>query len=346
MTMTRTTTRTIATKPVKIIDPEKYKTTLCKTWAKQGSCPYYHKCQFAHGEEELRTRPNQKARLASRWASQKSAPARDVSSRRGSTPPICSPCSSPETVPSDSDRISSPPMVAVKTSRLLEMPPGLLPPGLLAKPQSLAKPPGLLEKPPGLLEKPPGLLKTPLDLEMPVAVLANSPGLVATPSNWLSTPPGLQLGVLELEPLESQHTSIELRSEEQHDDELAATKPSRRVTFGPLDFMVEGGAAARFAAPTATVSATPESVRALWDEKRMPSSKWSPFRCNPKTGRVESNARESRLLQRKASETGLLVRRAISFVLESPMSARRLKRSDSRLTLGSDSRRSPEHSPM
>ena len=31
-------------------------TELCATFARANSCPYGHKCQFAHGVEELRTR--------------------------------------------------------------------------------------------------------------------------------------------------------------------------------------------------------------------------------------------------------------------------------------------------
>uniref|UniRef100_A0A6C0AX98 C3H1-type domain-containing protein n=1 Tax=viral metagenome TaxID=1070528 RepID=A0A6C0AX98_9ZZZZ len=40
-------------KPV-IKDHQKYKTVLCKTFEKTGSCPYGNKCQFAHGIHELR----------------------------------------------------------------------------------------------------------------------------------------------------------------------------------------------------------------------------------------------------------------------------------------------------
>ncbi|KAJ1664047.1 hypothetical protein IW140_004346 [Coemansia sp. RSA 1813] len=36
-----------------------YKTRLCQRFADEGSCPYGSKCQFAHGEEELRTAPEQ-----------------------------------------------------------------------------------------------------------------------------------------------------------------------------------------------------------------------------------------------------------------------------------------------
>lgn len=40
-----------------IKDPDRYKTVLCATWTARGECPYGRKCQFAHGKEELRTRP-------------------------------------------------------------------------------------------------------------------------------------------------------------------------------------------------------------------------------------------------------------------------------------------------
>jgi len=39
-----------------IKDPIRYKTVLCATWASTGRCPYNRKCQFAHGDEELRQR--------------------------------------------------------------------------------------------------------------------------------------------------------------------------------------------------------------------------------------------------------------------------------------------------
>ncbi|KIY51337.1 hypothetical protein FISHEDRAFT_26045, partial [Fistulina hepatica ATCC 64428] len=32
-----------------------YKTELCRSWEEKGTCRYGGKCQFAHGEEELRT---------------------------------------------------------------------------------------------------------------------------------------------------------------------------------------------------------------------------------------------------------------------------------------------------
>lgn len=31
----------------------KYKAKLCKNWIQRGACPYYEKCQFAHGEHEI-----------------------------------------------------------------------------------------------------------------------------------------------------------------------------------------------------------------------------------------------------------------------------------------------------
>jgi len=40
-------------------DPAKYKTELCATYSRTGACPYGHKCQFAHGVEELRARQDQ-----------------------------------------------------------------------------------------------------------------------------------------------------------------------------------------------------------------------------------------------------------------------------------------------
>jgi hypothetical protein len=32
----------------------RYKTEMCKKWVEFGSCPYKHKCRFAHGKEEVK----------------------------------------------------------------------------------------------------------------------------------------------------------------------------------------------------------------------------------------------------------------------------------------------------
>jgi len=40
----------------RIKDPRVYKTELCEKFTSNGLCPYGEKCQFAHGEEELRPR--------------------------------------------------------------------------------------------------------------------------------------------------------------------------------------------------------------------------------------------------------------------------------------------------
>jgi len=39
-----------------IKDPSRYKTVLCQKFEQVGHCPYQHKCQFAHGVGELRSR--------------------------------------------------------------------------------------------------------------------------------------------------------------------------------------------------------------------------------------------------------------------------------------------------
>lgn len=35
------------------IDKTKFKTEMCKNWIEQGFCRYGHKCQFAHGTQEV-----------------------------------------------------------------------------------------------------------------------------------------------------------------------------------------------------------------------------------------------------------------------------------------------------
>lgn len=41
-------------------NPPKYKTELCKTYSEIGHCPYYYKCQYAHGVEELNSHETKK----------------------------------------------------------------------------------------------------------------------------------------------------------------------------------------------------------------------------------------------------------------------------------------------
>ncbi|KAJ2888140.1 hypothetical protein GGI21_006766, partial [Coemansia aciculifera] len=42
-----------------------YKTRLCQRYTEQGDCPYGEKCQFAHGDQELRVAPEQPAQAVS-----------------------------------------------------------------------------------------------------------------------------------------------------------------------------------------------------------------------------------------------------------------------------------------
>mmetsp|Transcript_14114 Transcript_14114/g.25068 ORF Transcript_14114/g.25068 Transcript_14114/m.25068 type:complete len:523 (+) Transcript_14114:595-2163(+) len=43
----------------------RYKAKMCKNWIKNGSCPYFEKCQFAHGSYELEKWATRRARLKS-----------------------------------------------------------------------------------------------------------------------------------------------------------------------------------------------------------------------------------------------------------------------------------------
>ena len=47
----------------------RYKAKLCKNWSKTGSCPYFEKCQFAHGSQELEKWANRRARIKVRDSS-------------------------------------------------------------------------------------------------------------------------------------------------------------------------------------------------------------------------------------------------------------------------------------
>ncbi|KAJ1741765.1 hypothetical protein LPJ68_002561 [Coemansia sp. RSA 1086] len=66
-------------------DNPRYKTKLCEKFSQEGSCPYGHKCVFAHGQEELRVReqaprarqnanPLYKTRLCQRFTEQGACP--------------------------------------------------------------------------------------------------------------------------------------------------------------------------------------------------------------------------------------------------------------------------------
>ncbi|KAJ4460575.1 hypothetical protein PAPYR_3209 [Paratrimastix pyriformis] len=44
----------------------KRKTELCRNWVELGHCPYGSRCQYAHGEEELRDSPHQRSKQKSK----------------------------------------------------------------------------------------------------------------------------------------------------------------------------------------------------------------------------------------------------------------------------------------
>ena len=51
--------RSTTTIPIgKVKDPKRYKTVLCTNWVQFDRCRYGHRCQFAHGKEELRSHTN------------------------------------------------------------------------------------------------------------------------------------------------------------------------------------------------------------------------------------------------------------------------------------------------
>lgn len=35
---------------------DRFRTKLCRNYAQTGECPYFHRCMFAHGEQDLRTK--------------------------------------------------------------------------------------------------------------------------------------------------------------------------------------------------------------------------------------------------------------------------------------------------
>ncbi|KAJ2445698.1 hypothetical protein GGF42_005911 [Coemansia sp. RSA 2424] len=58
-------TRTLQNPGLKFSSNPLYKTRLCQRYTEQGDCPYGEKCQFAHGDQELRIAPEQPAPMMS-----------------------------------------------------------------------------------------------------------------------------------------------------------------------------------------------------------------------------------------------------------------------------------------
>ncbi|KMS94114.1 hypothetical protein BVRB_024660 [Beta vulgaris subsp. vulgaris] len=44
-----------------VCNPQLFKTAICRTYSQFGSCPYEHKCRFAHGLSDLRPVPRFKS---------------------------------------------------------------------------------------------------------------------------------------------------------------------------------------------------------------------------------------------------------------------------------------------
>jgi len=63
-----------------IKDAERYKTTMCANWVARGACPYGPRCQFAHGELELRKRPQKPMQPPNAWMRAKGKPSKTAAS--------------------------------------------------------------------------------------------------------------------------------------------------------------------------------------------------------------------------------------------------------------------------
>lgn len=94
-----------------IKDPVRYKTVLCEKFLANGACPYGHKCQFAHGTDELRERGEKKEKKAKRSRAEVDA----------AEPVSCQPCTKPA-APAASPPLPPPSRPAAAALRL---PPGL-----------------------------------------------------------------------------------------------------------------------------------------------------------------------------------------------------------------------------
>lgn len=133
---------------IKILDPLRYKTTLCDKFSVGGCCPYGVRCQFAHGAAELRPKPkltdgrrsdpaagdasctksSKAARPALSWRRNETAPSKSASSsswRRGDAAPTGTPAESVQ--PTSATAVPPTAAVIVAPSR---KPARMLPPGL------------------------------------------------------------------------------------------------------------------------------------------------------------------------------------------------------------------------
>jgi len=98
-------TPTHRSRRVVIKDPERYKTVLCDKFRAFGECRYGRKCQFAHGDTELRSLPP--------------APPRPCSPPGGAVPQPASPRTGPPAKRSSSPPLPpQPPMPAWKRAAL------------------------------------------------------------------------------------------------------------------------------------------------------------------------------------------------------------------------------------
>jgi hypothetical protein len=107
--------QTISRKPGAYIkDPVRYKTQVCQNFANRGKCPYNKKCQFAHGADELRCRPEQGVAGASTSPPQPPAP-----------PPLLPPAPPPPPPPRTPTLIAAiqPPLPPPLPTMLPRMPP-------------------------------------------------------------------------------------------------------------------------------------------------------------------------------------------------------------------------------
>ncbi|KAK9705356.1 hypothetical protein RND81_07G050800 [Saponaria officinalis] len=88
-----------------------YKTELCKSWEDSGYCSYGCKCQFAHGQEELRSFPNRFRNLKKIEMMQVNKPKLSPSSSSASSRNVSSPydrATTPSTSSSSSSSTSKP----------------------------------------------------------------------------------------------------------------------------------------------------------------------------------------------------------------------------------------------
>jgi len=290
---------------LRVKDPVRYKTVLCENFATKGACPYSYKCQFAHGEDELRTKEAGEKR---RGRSTSTTPASS-----GQTTPLCSPTTKtgrPRQQPHSLSHGASPdasgfPHVSCdRTPSPLQLPRPHLAPVWGPRDKELFR--DLRESsPPSIAGARFGPATSPRAAPQPIQPLRKQP----PPALQISLPP-LPPGLsVPLTPTFGQlPCALPLGSPQPSASSPQQLSPFAHSTVSPL--LVSP---LLHAAPAPTVRwqlvepPQAESVEAEFDAD-------AALFCNPVTGEVEILPMPPHVLAREASHNTMSVRRSISLL--------------------------------